>query len=167
MTATAVLRTVDLMFGHHSRNPDHYLRRLAAEPLFAGVPRHLMPVVARSIDPLDLPRGTGIRCDPARETIIVTEGHVLLTDAAGRAVAAIGPRGVIGHACAGGPGEPNRILAASDVRAFVIGRRELGAVAAIAPAVAESLARRDAGADGRADVPARAVVLPRDPARRG
>ena len=40
------------MLRRHHR--DRYLEDLAAEPFFAGVPRHLIAVVGRSVDRFDL-----------------------------------------------------------------------------------------------------------------
>jgi hypothetical protein len=117
------------------KHRDRYLDRLAAEPLFRDVPRHLMPVVGRCVDPLDLAPGAVMRCAPAREVILVVEGIVLVTDAAEQAVAVIGPGGAIGEARARSECRSLRMVAGSPVRAFVVGRRELHALATVVPAV--------------------------------
>jgi hypothetical protein len=120
---------------HHR---DSYLRQLAADAFFSGVPRHLIAAVSRIVDPVVLEPGTAMRCDPLRETVLVSEGHVLVTDASGQVAAAVGPLGVIGGTDAAL--DASRIVAASPTRGYVVARRELRALAALAPRVAAVLA---------------------------
>jgi hypothetical protein len=122
-----------LLRKHH----DRYLDGLAAEPLFRGVPRHLIVVVGRTVDPIRLEPGAALACRTRTETVLVAEGNLLVSDSHGRALAAVGPLGVID----GDVGDACRITAVSPVRAFVVARRELASLATIAPAVARALAR--------------------------
>ena len=80
--------------------------------------------------------------------MLIAEGHVLVTDASGRAVAAVGPLGAVGGGVPSAPGAC-RIVAASPTRAFVVARRELRALAAVAPGVAAALADTDASTHER------------------
>ena len=70
---------------------------------------------------------------------------MLVTDASGRAVAAVGALGAIGGGIASTRGA-RRIVAASPTRAYVVARRELRGLAAIAPRVAAALAAGGADA---------------------
>jgi hypothetical protein len=123
---------------HHR---DRYLRRLAADAFFRDVPRHLIGVVSRSVDPVVLEPGAAMRCDPLRETLLISEGHVLVTDVSGHVVAAVGPLGVIGGTRASR--DACKIVAASPTRGYVVARRELRALATLAPRVAAVLADGD------------------------
>ncbi len=156
MTAAVLLRTVDDMRRHIRRTRDHYLRRLAAEPLFEGLPRHLVAVVGRSVDPLEIASGCRAHCDPAREVVVIADGHAVLVDAVGRPRTLVGPCVVVARSGDDRSVEPLLISAISDVRAFVIARREIRAVAAIAPRIAEALSRADSPTDLPRRVPARA-----------
>ncbi len=134
------------MLRHHPR--DRYLKELAAEPFFGGVPRHLIPVVGRSVDRFDLAAGAAMRCDLAREAILIASGNVVVLDSCGRAMAAVGPLAVIG----GAPVRTEcRIVATAPVSGFVVGRRELPALAAVAPSVAAALMGNEAGALDRGE----------------
>ena len=97
MTTAAPIRSFSVMLKLTRRHRDHYLHDLAAEPLLRAVPRHLMPVIARSIDVLRLAPGATAACEPLRETIIVTDGQALLEDCDHRPVAIIGPGRAVGY----------------------------------------------------------------------
>jgi hypothetical protein len=132
---------------------DRYLDMLASDPLFRGVARPYIVVIGRLVEMLELAPGDTIGCDPARETVIVASGYVLVTDSAGSAVGAVGP----GSAVAAGR---CRVVAATSVRVFIVGRRELPTVAALAPAVAR-LNREMATFSERNATPRVATVQPR------
>ena len=125
------------------RTRDRYLRALAAEPFFRDVPRHLIAVVGRRVDPVALGAGATMPFDPAREAMLVSDGHVVVTDGNGHAVAAVGPLGVIAAGDAGSR-SPVRIVATSPVRGFVVPRRELEGLATMAPRVGTALAEATA-----------------------
>jgi hypothetical protein len=138
------------MLRRHPR--DRYLNELAAEPFFAGVPRHLIAVVGRSVDRFDLAAGAAMPCDLAREAILIARGNVVLLDSCGRAVAAVGPLAVIGGGAA--VRADCRIVATTPVNGFVVARRELRALAALAPRVAAACVESEASAcDGAEPVP--------------
>jgi hypothetical protein len=143
MTAPKPILTLNDMMKFVRRRRDHYLDRLAAEPLFQGVPRALMPLVGRGVDPLHLASGTTTPCDPTRETIIITVGNALLTDADDHLIAILGPGGIIGHHPLDHQTERARIVAITALQALVIARRELQALTAIAPRIAEALTPRN------------------------
>jgi len=125
------------------RHPrDRYLSRLAAEPFFRDVPRHLIAAVSRSVDPVVFTPGTPVPCDPLRETVLIAEGHVLVTDASGHALAAVGPMGAIDSGTEAARGA-RWIVAASPARGYVVARREVRALAKLAPGVATALAARE------------------------
>jgi hypothetical protein len=121
------------------RRGDRYLERLAAEPLFRGVPRHLIVVVGRCVDALRLDAGATVQCLPSRETMIVTDGYALLC-ADDVPIAVVGPGGVIDHIGA----TTLEVHAITDLRGFVIARRELATVVTVAPRLADALAEVDA-----------------------
>jgi hypothetical protein len=125
---------------HVRKSRDRYLDQLAREPLFAGVSRPHIVVIGRLVDLIELAPGAGVACEMARQTVIVADGQALLTDAGGRAVASLGPHAAIGAAAVHSGGEPHRIVAVTPLRAFVVSRRELPTVAALAPRVASALA---------------------------
>jgi hypothetical protein len=125
----------------HSR--DRYLNELAAEPLFHDVPRQLIAVVGRSVDRFELDAGALMPCDLAREALLIARGNVVLLDSCGHAVAAVGPLGMIGGRAPIYAGY--RIVATAPVSGFVVGRRELPALAAAAPTVNAALLANEAG----------------------
>src|SRR4051812_39851146 len=127
----------------HRKHRDSYLDSLSAEPLFRDVPRHLLAVVGRAVDRLDLAAGDRACCDSARETIVIADGHVLLTDGHGVALGVIGPGSIVAGSSVRSAHEPQRITALSRLRAFVIARRELGAVTVVAPGIAAAVAGDD------------------------
>ncbi len=143
------------MLSRHRKPRDRYLDLLAREPLFRGVPRQLVVVLGRHVELLGLAPGAAVRCNPAREVMVVAEGQVLVTDDDGHAVGTIGPHGAIGSADRRASG-PHRLVAATPARIVVIARPELGTVVAIAPAVADALAaattRAERNAEPRATV---------------
>jgi hypothetical protein len=142
MTKAGAVRTVSSMlpkFTHGRR--DQYLRRLAREPIFQGVPRHLMPAIGRSVDELHLRPGASTTCDPAREVIVVAEGEALLRSDGDQSLAVVGVGGAIGGAPPVDAIAFERITAISPLRYFVIARRELAALRAMAPALAATLDR--------------------------
>jgi hypothetical protein len=120
------------------RPRDRYLNHLAAEVLFRDVPRHLIAVVGRSVDRVDLASGASLRCDLTREAILIAEGNVVVVDGGGRATAAVGAPGVIARTEA--ERETSVIVATSSTRCYVVARRELKALAQLAPRVAEAIA---------------------------
>jgi len=134
------------------RHPrDRYLNELAAEPFFAGVPRHLIAVVGRSVDRFELAAGATLRCDLGREAMLIARGNVVLLDSGGRAVAAAGPLTMIGG------GDPIRgecrIVATAPVHGFVVARRELRALENLAPNVAAARVGSEASAFAGAEPP--------------
>jgi hypothetical protein len=138
------------MLRRHQR--DRYLEDLAAEPFFAGVPRHLIAVVGRSVDRFDLAAGAALRCDLAREALLIARGNVVLLDSCGRGVAAVGPLTMIGGQAA--VRADCRIVATAPVNGFVVARRELRALATLAPRVAAACVASEATAfDGAEPLP--------------
>jgi hypothetical protein len=143
MTTTTHIPTVTDMLNVFRRHRDHYLNQLAAEPLFQGVPQHLIAVLGRTVDVLLLPSRGSATCAPTRETIIIAEGHALLTDPDNRPIALTGPGAVIGHPSVNHTTTTQRLTAITPVRGFVIARRELHTLTTIAPRVADALTHLD------------------------
>jgi hypothetical protein len=144
MTTAAPIRSFSVMLKLTRRHRDHYLHDLAAEPLLRAVPRHLIPVVARSIDVLRLAPGATAACEPLRETIIVTDGQALLEDCDHRPVAIIGPGRAVGYGAQSSSATGQRITAITELHCFVIARRDLQRLLAIAPGIAEAIAHATA-----------------------
>jgi hypothetical protein len=143
MTSTRPIRTVDHMINPLRRHRDHYLDRLATEPWFEGVPRHLLPCLGRSVDALHLRLGTSVPCDPERQTVLVADGHAVVFDP----TAPVGAATVVGAGALVGHGDASnttgcRLIAVTPVRAYVIARRELPMVMSIARRVEEAMTRR-------------------------
>jgi hypothetical protein len=113
---------------HHR---DSYLRRLGDEPLFRGVPRHLLPVLGQHVDEVQLAAGETTACALRSHVLFVVDGEGVLRDGDDRPVAVLRAGAV--------PTDGTAITAISDLRAFVISRRELDTIATIAPEVAASL----------------------------
>jgi hypothetical protein len=143
MTAAPRIPTVDSMPKIFHRHRDHYLEQLAAEALFQGVPKHLIVVIARSVDVLRLHPNSSTPCDPARETIFIVQGDALLADGYQRPLAFIGAGAIIGHPHRDETTAAERINAITSLFAYVIARRELQTVTKIAPHVADALTRED------------------------
>jgi hypothetical protein len=97
-----------------------------------------MVVVGRSVDPLHLRAGTNTECIPWHETVIVTAGAALVCDQAGP-TGVIARGGVIDHRGFDGS-LAVELHAITDVRGFVIPRRELPTLATVAPRVADAVA---------------------------
>ena len=140
MTAWAWMRSFDIMLKLTRRHRDRYLHELAAEPLLRDVPKHLIPVIARSVDTLRLASGATAPCEPTKETIIVTDGQALLEDRDHRPVAIIGPGRAVGYHPHGSDRAGLRITAITELHGFVIARRELQALVEIAPGIADAIA---------------------------
>jgi hypothetical protein len=117
------------------RSRDRYLLRLAADPMFRGVPRHLMVVVGRIVDPLYVAAGSIAECMPPRETIIVSSGAALVCDRGGP-LAVVAGGGIIGQTYDG----PVDVHAITAVCGYVIGQRELPTLLAMAPRLADAAA---------------------------
>jgi hypothetical protein len=98
-----------------------------------------MPVVARTVDVVQITSGSTLACDSTRETIILIEGQALLEDAAHRAIGIIGAGRAVGSPF-GSDSDLRRITAISTMRCVVIARRELAALLRIAPGVAHAVA---------------------------
>jgi hypothetical protein len=146
MTGAHPVPTVESMPKSLHRHRDNYLKQLAAEPLFQGVPNHLIVVIGQSVDVVRLAANTSTPCDPFRETIFIVQGNAILADAEQRPLALIGAGAIIGH-----PHREDfttaaeRINAITPLLAYVIARRELQRVTSVAPHVASALAREHAG----------------------
>jgi hypothetical protein len=140
MTTTVSIRSFEVMLKPTRRHRDRYLHDLAAEPLLRGVPGHLIPVIARSIDVLRLAPGETAACEPGKETIIVTAGQALLEDCDHRPVAIIGPGRAVGNPPHGSPPAGRRITAVTELHCFVIARRELRSILELAPGIADAIA---------------------------
>jgi len=140
MTTAAPIRSFDIMLKLTRRHRDRYLHDLAAEPLLRDVPKHLIPAIARSVDILRLAPGTTAACEPTKETIIVTDGQALLEDRDHRPVAIIGPGRAVGYHPHGSDSAGLRITAITELRGFVIARRELQTLVKIAPGIADAIA---------------------------
>src|SRR4051794_36263370 len=147
MTPSDAVRTVAVMLKLTRRNRQNYLHDLAAEPLFRNVPKHLMPLVARSVDVIELEPGRTLTCDPAREVIILIEGEALLADNGHRPLALIGSGRAIGSRDRRDD-TGRRLTAIGRVRCVAIARRELRPIIDIAPEVARAV-------DARIPVPVR------------
>jgi hypothetical protein len=126
----------------HGRR-DRYLRRLAEEPIFQGVPRHLMPAIGRAVDELHLAPGASATCDTTREVFVVAEGEALLRSNGDQLLAIVGAGAAIGGRPSTDAIDFDRITAISPLRYFVIARRELPALRTMAPALSAMFDRAD------------------------
>jgi hypothetical protein len=119
----------------HRRDP--YVQRLARSALFHDVPLHLQPMLGRSVDEVVLAAGASLSCSPARAVFAVLQG-VGVVHPEGRAAQSIAPPGTVLEAA---PRVLRQtITAVTPLRLAVIARREVEALARIAPAFAAALA---------------------------
>ena len=105
---------------------DAKLRALAAVPLFAGLGGHQLEAVGRLADEIDLPEGSELtrQGKSAHEFFVLLDGTVRV-ERDGKAVRHLGAGDFLGEIALvdGGP-RTATVVAATPVRALVIGHRE-------------------------------------------
>jgi len=130
------------MLGGRSRI-DH-LGGLEEVPLFRGLPRRQLAVVARRADPVSIPEGAVIATErhPQPQFMILTSGVAEAT-VEGRRIGILGPGDHFGELTLleGEPQVPT-VRALTDVEGFVLARREFWGVLHAVPALSLRLAAR-------------------------
>src|SRR4051794_23500472 len=119
-----------------SRMP--YLDRLGAAPLFADVPRHLLPVLGRALEVVDLPGASQTACRRG-DVLVVQGGHGVVTRDCVPTMA-LRSGAVIDTAAVGGPTERIAVIATAALRGWLVPRGDVAAIRRIAPALDRALA---------------------------
>jgi hypothetical protein len=139
---------------HRRRQP--YLERLAVYPMFAGVPRHLLPVLGHTLEQVVLREGGRARCAHG-DVLIVVDGCGVLTRN-GRPLFALDDAAVLDTARTGEYLDDLAVVATMPLRMFVVTRRNVASLRAVVPELDAALARDPGRESSSVPRPRRAPV---------
>jgi len=120
---------------HRSRSP--YLDRLARHPLFADVPRHLVPMLGQALEDIVLPTTSRAVCRYG-DVLVVAEGHGVLTRN-GAPIAALGAGAVVATQRDAETLDCVAVVATAPLHCFLVPRRNVEGIRRIAPTIDRAL----------------------------